>query len=189
MLIALELIRFTAVVVNLWNAEWKRRWNQSVTIWISFQTWSNLNSPMLWRTIVGDRITFFNFAWNQSAIHRLGGRANGDKFDQFVSPRIEIAEISTRRKISSLSFSIPSKGTTFSIPLPFRTKGGHQVFPSAGAEPISVQITDLQIRITVCEITNRFAATISNILRDGGEIGGEKRSHVRSRDRLCYFYL
>lgn len=124
MLIALELIRFTAVVVNLRNAEWKRRWNQ-VTIWISFQTWSNLNSPMLWRTIVGDRITFFNFAWNQSAIHRLGGRANGDKFDQFVSPRIEIAEISTRRKISSLPLSrfLP-KGQLFpSLPLFVQREG------------------------------------------------------------------
>ena len=191
MLIALELIRFTAVVVNLRNTEWKRRWNQ-VTIWISFQTWSNLNSPMLWRTIVGDRITFFNFAWNQSVIHRLGGRANGDKFDQFVSPRIEIAEISTRRKISSLflSLSLDSfQRDNFFHPSPFSYKGRASGVSIGGAEPISVQITDLQIRITVCEITNRFAATISNILRDGGEIGGEKRSHVRSRDRLCYFYL
>lgn len=77
----------------------------------------------------------------------------------------------------------------FFHPSPFSYKGRASGVSIGGAEPISVQITDLQIRIAVCEITNRFAATISNILRDGGEIGGEKRSHVRSRDRLCYFYL
>lgn len=158
------------------------------TIWISFQISSNLNSP------IGDaltdncwnRITFFNFAWNQSAIRRLAGRANGDKFGQFVSPRIEIAEISTRlssKNLLSLSFSFDSfRRDNFFHPSPFLFpyKGRASGVSIGGAEPISVQITDLQIRIAVCEITNRFAATISNILRDG-EIGGENRFHVRPR--------
>lgn len=146
------------------------------TIWISFQIPSNLNSPIgdalmdnCW-----DRITFFNFGWNESAIRRFGGRANGDKFDQFVSPRIEIAEISTRhssKNLLSLSlFRFLPKGQLFLNPSPalFSYKGRASGVSIGGAEPISVQITDLQIRIAVCEITNRFAATISNILCDRG---------------------
>lgn len=83
----------------------------------------------------------------------------------------------------SLSFSFDSfRRDNFFPPLPFPLsvqREGIRCFHRR-AEPISVQITDLQIRIAVCEITNRFAATISNILRDG-EIGGENRFHVRPR--------
>lgn len=150
-LIAFDSIRVTAIVVNLWlrntctrNTDEKEdRINVSLyvrhTIWISFQIPSNLNSPIgdalmdnCW-----DRITFFNFGWNESAIRRFGGRANGDKFDQFVSPRIEIAEISTRhssKNLLSLSLSFDSfqRDNFFSThpPPSSRTKGGHQVFPS-----------------------------------------------------------
>lgn len=83
----------------------------------------------------------------------------------------------------SLSLSFDSfRRDNFFHPSPFLFpyKGRASGVSIGGAEPISVQITDLQIRIAVCEITNRFAATISNILRDG-EIGGENRFHVRPR--------
>lgn len=88
---------------------------------------------------------------------------------------------------------------SFSIPTSYGTEGQRKFSGMAagvpgGIEAISVQITDLQIRIeltsiVVCEITNRSAGTSENILCHRVKLG-KKRLHARrgarGRWRKCW---